>query len=377
MQGAAPIADRSVARDVLVAGVVVAGCAMMMIASNLLWLLEYDSHLFMDETGSVIEPPPVRVLDIIRDSHGVRFLLLTPLLALTSALIRMRRVGVLLWFPMQAACGAVVAFMVTASYVLPFIWTHGAPVSELFVAVPLGHLVSKAASYMIVAALVDGVLSYHDLRAQERHEALLQSELADWKLRLLAMQLNPHFLFNTLNAIATLIPLDQERAQSAIAQLSHLLRRSLADLDRNQITVAEEMQNLEAYLSIERLRFGAGLTVTTEVSPEVRGALVPPMLLQPIVENSIIHGEARERESNSIAVTVRRVGQQLEVQVADDGAGLGTGEVSFGTGLGNTTSRLEVLYGDDASFSIDNRPESGVVVLIRIPYAEAPAHAQH
>lgn len=220
--------------------------------------------------------------------------------------------------------------------------------------------------------------AYHALRyfREVRHRELLAAELraslTAARLAALRAQLNPHFLFNTLNATSTLaLTGEREQVVRIIGHLSDLLRVSL---DRNlpqEITLERELGILSAYLDIQRIRFGGRLAVELDVPAEARIALVPVMLLQPLVENAFEHGVARRPGPGRVWVHARRAADRLVVEVEDTGpgfAGEAAAPVQEGIGLGNTRARLEQLYGDAQRLDAGNRPGGGARVSVSLPW---------
>lgn len=202
--------------------------------------------------------------------------------------------------------------------------------------------------------------------------AQLQAQLADARLSALRTQLNPHFLFNTLNAISTLVERDPRGVRRMIARLSELLRYSLAVADDQEASLHREVAFVERYLEIMQVRFEGRLDVRVRVEPGARDALVPTLVLHTLVENAVKHGIDRMKGGGVIEISARRAGEALEVAVRDNGPGLDTaprraGERE-GLGLRNTRARLEQLYGDAASLTLQSAEGGGAVAEIRIPF---------
>ncbi len=198
----------------------------------------------------------------------------------------------------------------------------------------------------------------------------LETSLSRANLEALRMQLNPHFLFNTLNTISVLaMKGERQRVVRMINRLSDLLRLSLEN-SRQTMTLGEEVDFLQRYLEIEQVRFRERLTVRVDVPEDLLDAEVPSLVLQPIVENAVVHGVSRQLEGGTIAITARRQGDRLSLTVNDSGPGFGDEDGRNGTGVGlsNTAARLEQLYGADQEFRRENRPEGGAIVNIEIPY---------
>jgi two-component system LytT family sensor kinase len=201
---------------------------------------------------------------------------------------------------------------------------------------------------------------------QEREFRLAQAQL-----NALRMQLHPHFLFNTLNAIAELIYSDPKAADRSIVSLSELLRFTLDSEKSQEVTLKEEMDFLEKYLEIQRTLMRERLQVRVNVDPETLDARVPNMLLQPLVENAIKHGIAPRAEGGHIDVHARRLDGKLYVEIADDGLGMNERTNGKGLGLVNTRERLRHLYGAAHAFNLSSFPGRGVTIGISLPFREA------
>ena len=218
---------------------------------------------------------------------------------------------------------------------------------------------------------------YERTKARERREAELEARLAKARLQALRMQLNPHFLFNTLNSIASLVQ-DQPQAEQMIEALSELLRLSLQAPERQEVSLREELHFLERYLLIEQIRFGDRLRVLKEIDPDALEVPVPILILQPLVENAVRHGIEAQIAPGLIQVTARRSGEGLLLRVRDNGRGLAPsagGLPREGVGLSNTRSRLKELYAEAASLSLAPDPEGGFAVELRLPWRSAPSRA--
>lgn len=205
-----------------------------------------------------------------------------------------------------------------------------------------------------------------ELRASELQRQLVQSNLSA-----LRMQLHPHFLFNTLNAIVVLVRQGKTReADEMLMHLSELLRQTLDEWEVQEVPLRREMEFLGLYLDIERVRFQDRLAVHVAMAPETLGALVPCFLLQPLVENAIRHGIATKSASGNIALRSRRTDSVLELQVCDDGPGFAAGDSEReGVGLSNTRARLQQLYSELQSVELHSS-SSGTIATIRIPYRQ-------
>ena len=218
---------------------------------------------------------------------------------------------------------------------------------------------------------------YHR-KYQEREKAALRLELktselaaqlAGAQLSALKMQLQPHFLFNTLGAIMVLVRQQRGlRAEEMITRLSDLLRRVLEDVDVQEVPLRRELEFLRLYLSIEQVRFEDRLSVSIAADPDLAEALVPHMALQPLVENAVRHALAESEAGVRIEVDTRSDAGKLVLTVSDNGPGLpAKGVNGCGIGLSNTRARLRSLYGEDASLRVEDRPHGGVVATIQLP----------
>jgi LytS/YehU family sensor histidine kinase len=186
------------------------------------------------------------------------------------------------------------------------------------------------------------------------------------------MQLQPHFLFNTLNAISALIPADAQPARRMVAQLGDMLRIALDHEETQEVALRDELAFLEPYLEIEQARLGDRLTVVMDVDPDVLDARVPHLILQPLVENAVRHGIAPRIEPGTVRIsaTTRAGGRSVELEVRDDGPGIacdGRAAARKGVGLANIRSRLVQLYGDAHRFDLRDHPEGGAVVTVVLP----------
>ena len=206
-----------------------------------------------------------------------------------------------------------------------------------------------------------------ELRRREIAASQLKASLSEARLQALRAQLNPHFLFNTLNAISVLaMKGDGTRVTHTLSMLSELLRLTIDGLPQ-EISLSQEMDLTDRYLEIQRVRFPDRLFVDREIPPDVEDALVPSLLLQPLVENAVLHGVARRVEGGRIVLRARRTGDELELQVCDTGPGFSRDAGREGIGLSNTRARLEQLYGDAQRVTCQNR-EHGACVTIVLPF---------
>jgi LytS/YehU family sensor histidine kinase len=192
------------------------------------------------------------------------------------------------------------------------------------------------------------------------------------------MQLNPHFLFNAFNSIATLIHTDPRAADDMVGNLSQLLRLALDSADEQEIPFRRELDFLRRYLDIEQARFGDRLRLEEDIAPDVLTAFVPTLLLQPLVENAIRHGLEPQSTPSCVRLNARRDGDRLHIEVSDNGAGLTETTTSdelparAGIGLSNTRTRLRELYGDGQRLTLRNGDAGGCTVEIELPFHTEP-----
>ena len=227
--------------------------------------------------------------------------------------------------------------------------------------------------YWILVGASEAARLARAARERERRALLLEARLADARLLALRAQLQPHFLFNTLNTVSVLMREDVEAADRVLVLLSGLLRRALEGHDAHEVPLREEIAFLETYLEIERTRFADRLSYRVGVDPAVLEARVPSLILQPLVENAIRHGVARRASPGRVEVSAERRDGELHVTVRDDGPGLAP-DATDGVGLANTRARLEQLYGAEHTFRLDGGDGGGLVVSLAIPLrtTEAP-----
>jgi len=229
-----------------------------------------------------------------------------------------------------------------------------------------------AISYASFVAVITLYRYYRVTRQRELRTAQLERGLAQAELRNLRLQLQPHFLFNALNTISSTMYDDPRSADRMIGQLSQLLRLSLRTSHSQEVPLRDELEVLGCYLGLMKARFGHRLRADVEAAQDTLEALVPSLLLQPIVENAIRHGNASHASGGTIEVRVERVGTSLHLSVMDDGPGAPAGTDVFATGIGlsATRDRLRLLYGDGHRFEAGNRGD-GFAVSVTLPYRRA------
>lgn len=233
-------------------------------------------------------------------------------------------------------------------------------------------------TYSVILGVLHA-LTYHRTSREREEEAKhllveqarLKAHLVQAELGALKMQLQPHFLFNTLHAISTkVLQQETEEADRMITRLSAFLRLTLESTGKAEVPLASELEFLESYLAIQRVRFPERLRVKIDVDPGVLTALVPNLVLQPLVENAIRHGIEADPASGRISVSASRDGDDLVLEIADDGVGL-SADPGVGVGISNIRARLAQLYGPRASVSLEGEPGLGTTATLRLPLKEA------
>jgi two-component system LytT family sensor kinase len=229
--------------------------------------------------------------------------------------------------------------------------------------------------YWVLVGVAHSLAAMAALREREKQAALLTAHLTQAQLAGLRTQLQPHFLFNTLNSIAALIPQNAKLATEMVLNLSDLLRMTLREPQRGGIQLIEELTLLQHYVDIQKLRFGERLSFRVEASDDALNAFVPPLLLQPLVENAIRHGVEPSEQVECITVRARIEGEQLVLEVANtlsgDSAENRPLANSTGVGLSNTRARLKVQYDDQQDFQAGKRADGGFEVRMRFPARSA------
>ncbi len=253
------------------------------------------------------------------------------------------------------------------------------PASALREPLPPRRVILRRATFQLpvywaIVGVAHAFLFYERAKARERRATELAARLAQARLQTLQMQLNPHFLFNTLNSIASLVHENPQAADEMITSLSDFLRLTLKLSDRQEVTLREELDFLDHYLAIEQVRFGDRLRVEKQVEPAVLDALVPVLVLQPLVENAIKHGIEEQSAPGVVRITATQTGDTLHLRVADNGRGISEDErFKEGLGLVNTRARLKELAGIAASLKLHTPPEGGFVAELQLPCRPAIA----
>jgi two-component system LytT family sensor kinase len=279
-----------------------------------------------------------------------------------------------------ATCGQILRFVliqIFAPHIFQTAMENGAAqfwrqfgvewLSWIFTTLPFG-----AAVYLCMVGTEHATRYFVEAREREVQVARLSEQLSSARFAALQAQLNPHFLFNTLNTITVLVrDNDQRGAVRIIEHLSEMLRRTLSQHRANEVTLGEELELVRQYVAIEQARFSDRLRPEFGVQDTLLSAAVPSFALQHLVENAIRHGIARHPDAGLLLVTADRVGDMLEITVIDDGVGMDpAAEIPPGHGIDNTRERLRALYGDKASLEIAPRAEGGTIATLKVPYRE-------
>jgi two-component system, LytTR family, sensor kinase len=283
---------------------------------------------------------------------------------------RMERI----WFPHLIACLACVLLQALLRGVAGAIYT-GFYEQRATVATLTGEALERLGTlsflaYWMIVAIAAFLHLREEIRMREVRQAQLEGRLASAELEMLRIQIQPHFLFNTLQAAITLVQEDPRAAEDVLLRLSQLLRVSLDDMGGNEISLAKELEFLDLYVGIQRVRFGDRLTVAIHADAATLNRQVPPLLLQPLVENAIRHGIGKHKGEDTIDIYARVANGSLEMEVWNQNSVVEEStEVLLlrGVGLRNTKARLEQLYGRDASLILRGLGKRGAVALISVP----------
>jgi sensor histidine kinase YesM len=289
---------------------------------------------------------------------GRRFVPLT-IHALASIAFALVKIGICWWL----------------GFVLPWLQPVG------FRGLVLGEFHLDVAVYWIIVGLVQWRESRRRLHDREREASRLalrasrlETRLARAQLDSLKMQLQPHFLFNTLHSVSALIHEDGEAADLMIARLSDFLRLVIVHAGEQEVALVEELEFLHRFLEIQQVRFQDRLHVSIDADPEALKGMVPNLVLQPLVENAIRHAVEPRATGGRVAVRAVRDGDALRLSVRDDGPGLGpSSSPGTGVGIANTRARLEHLYGERQTLAIENHPDGGVLVSVTFPWRTGEA----
>ncbi len=311
--------------------------------------------------------------------------------SLSAAVAILLTSGLRLLYKLVWEKGFVVRFLVTwfGAFGAALIWQ---PFQNYFALLPFGETIDLSTatgqdlfdnlfifSYplMLTWSALYFIIKYYQLFQLEKEKSLRSEALAHQaQLLMLRYQLNPHFLFNTLNAISTLV-LEKatEQANEMLTKLSKFLRYSLDHSPLDRVTLAHELETSRLYLDIEKVRFAERMRLELDIDKKAEAALVPTMLLQPIIENSIKHGISKTEHGGTIRIAAKKVGKLLMIQITDDGPGIANVEIaeqqlalSNGVGISNIRNRLHTIYGEHYDLAFSNVKPSGLTVKVLIPY---------
>jgi hypothetical protein len=325
----------------------------------------------LTRTGRAFDWRPILFSNMVSCMVWAAF---TPFLLALGRRFRIER-GV---WPVHLALHLAIAVGITAVEV--FSWTlerpiirPGAPPSTTpFLVEVARQLILGLGWYFIVVALAHAEYYATLSREESVRRAQLQAQLDAARLDALQSQLRPHFLFNTLTTIAEQVYGDPAGADTMITRLSRLLRSSFVDPEVQEVTLRQELELLQCYLDIARVRFRERLTIDFDIHPNALDAFVPRFLLQPLAENALQHGIEPAESGGRLELRVRAHQEKMTVELYDDGVGLRAGAHGTGTGLRNTRQRLAHLYGSAADLEIAARPEGGTVVRVTLPFRREP-----
>ena len=356
---------------------------------TVLWLLTF-AYRYLDDVANGVDRPWLAPFLEEMTGHYLGFLILAPIMLLAWRLRLARRP-----WPTRLAFHAAGVLLYSAIHTTGS-WLGREALFPLFglgeydygrmpvrYAMELPKDVSVYVLAFVLAALFERYRASRDAELRARD---LEARLARAQLQNLQAQLNPHFVFNALNTISSVMYEDVARADRMLAGLSELLRRALHASHRHEVTLAEELEALEIYVELMRARFGERLCVSISVDDGLRDALVPTLLLQPLVENAIRHGAPPPPAETRVEVRIRRAGESVILEVEDNGPGLAAGSPPVAepvgrlpstppsprVGLANTVERLRGLYGDAQAMTFGSGRLGGLCITIRIPYRVEP-----
>ena len=335
----------------------------------LAFLTATGAHFYLSST-----PTPISWGQLLAWNATVSFVwsLLTPLV---YELSRRYVIDLTSWrvsLPIHCVSSAALAFAAAVAVVLvdPLVtWTKEPTVP--FFAHVLSRTFIDIQRYWYVLLITQAIAFYGKYQERQLVSSQLEARLAQAQLEVLKIQLEPHFLFNTLNSIAALARHDGEAAERMTLQLADLLRMSLDGIGVHEVPLHQELAFLEKYIGIQQVRFHDRLQVESDIDPRTLDTLVPNLILQPIVENAIRHGIGPRRTPGLIRIVTWRDRDDVWMEIRDNGVGLARGRGSLpreGVGLRNTRGRLQQLYNDDHAMVLEDAPGGGCAVKIRVPY---------
>lgn len=350
--------------------------AMLMISVVLATISSYGCHIFLTATG--VSMPIVPSASSI--AYGLTKWLWWGLVAFGMWVVAQKAPGFLKFSPLsislQLLIGSVVCF--AHLLVVQATWRGGLHWNQWVLTHPITDYItlSSFGEDLIIYGFLFGFSGFLHLQEQRQMDALLKLEvekqLSEAQLKALQMQMEPHFLFNTLNAVNSLVDLGRNKeASEALGHLDTILRSTLRYSTPAKIPFVEELRTVESYLAIQKVRFAHRLQIKVEATPEALEGLVPCFLLQPLVENAIHHGIAPVGRGGTVETSVKRIGDRLWMQVRDNGAGPGHANNGHGIGIRNTRERLAYFYPKMHEFTAIAPEAGGYEVTIEIPFEKA------
>ena len=336
------------------------------------------SQMYMDYSRSD-RPFKWHKILLLEMSYGYLWALLTPLMLWLARKFRIERNHWKESLMIHIFASLFIGFMTRLAHDLmfySFVYDGDRPITlvrvlqNIYLIFDYGMLI-----YWVILLINYSFDYYRRFQEGEVKASRLEAQLAQAELQALKMQLQPHFLFNTLHSISALLHKDVNAADTMIARLGDFLRLTLENAGTQEVSLQEEIEFLRCYLEIEKMRFRDRLTVHINIEPDVFAARVPNLILQPIVENAIRHGIAPRSKPGRIEIYARRQDTLLQVQVTDDGPGLpvngnSKGILKEGVGLANTQARLQQIYGKSHRLDLSNAPLGGLTVTLEIPFKE-------
>lgn len=297
--------------------------------------------------------------------------LLTPLVWWLGSRLSIQKSNAWYTIPLHILFAIVLAVVYVQIFVrlLPMIGYRANP--RMATSVMLARFHSDLLTYWVLIGLRHAFDYHRKYKDRELKATQLEARLAQAQLQLLKMQLQPHFLFNTLHAISALVHKDVDAAERMITRLSEFLRLTLESVGTQEIELKGELESLDKYLEIEQVRFGDRLTVRHAIDPSALDLLVPNLILQPLVENAVRHSIAPRASGGTVEIRAQLQNERLVIDVEDDGPGAAAVQVTEGVGLANTRARLQQLYGDSQSMELLSGAHGGFRVRLTMPIHQA------
>jgi hypothetical protein len=350
--------------------------AMLMVSVVLATISSYGCHIFLTANG--VSMPLVPSASSI--AYGLTKWLWWGLVAFGMWVVAQKAPGFLKFSPLSTSLQLLIGSVVCFAHLLVVqaTWRGGLHWNQWVLTHPITDYItlSSFGEDLIIYGFLFGFSGFLHLQEQRQMDALLKLELekqlSEAQLKALQMQMEPHFLFNTLNAVNSLVDLGRNKeASEALGHLDTILRSTLRYSTPAKIPFVEELRTVESYLAIQKVRFAHRLQIKVEATPEALEGLVPCFLLQPLVENAIHHGIAPVGRGGTVETSVKRIGDRLWMQVRDNGAGPGHANNGHGIGIRNTRERLAYFYPKMHEFTAIAPEAGGYEVTIEIPFEKA------